>query len=126
MMEGMADSAQAIRGELEWRILRLLCISADSKWAQREKALELLHPDDFGDLIHCALFEEILRGSERNSSPEELRRWLPAAMTRRGWPDLDFDDLFRVENLDSSRDEFVELLTKLRALVNRTGGAAAK
>jgi len=119
----MENSTQANRNELEWRVLRFLCVAEASNLADREKALEPLHKEDFEYPIHRALFEEILRGTQRKMPKEELRRWLPAAMTRRGWPDLDFDDLFRAENLDSSRDEFVELLKKLRACKHRPGEA---
>ncbi|HUL14719.1 MAG TPA: hypothetical protein VLV88_01890 [Terriglobales bacterium] len=118
----MASWTHLNRSELEWRLLRLFVAHAAALHSRTSKP-ELLRAEDFADPVHRALFEEILHGTQRTISAEELRRWLPAAMTRRGWPDLDFEDLFRADNLESPRDDFAELLKILRAYENRRGEA---
>jgi hypothetical protein len=79
--------------------------------------------EDFADPVHRVLFEEILRGAKNKMSAEEFRRWLPAAMTRKGWPDLDFDSLFRTDALPSSREALLDAARTLRILGGHVASA---
>ena len=112
----MTAPANLARKNLEWRVLRLLCANPQSSAAHLKMGDSLLHPEDFADPLHRTLFEQILLGAECKMTKEEFRRWLPAAMTRKGWPDLDFDDLFRAEELDSPRAAFLDAARMLRTL----------
>jgi hypothetical protein len=86
--------------DLEWRTLQLFCAQIR---------------EEFADPLHRALFEEILHCARRKMSATELRRWLPGEMTRRGWPDLDFADLFCEELSALTRGQFLESVRALRA-----------
>ena len=90
----MAASANPERRALEWQALQLLCTNFGDSAAPQSSGLLGLEEIHFLDPVHRALFAEISRCRQRGVSREDLRRRLPEAMTRLGWPDLDFDSLF--------------------------------
>ena len=64
------------------------------------------------DSVH-AVFFEILRDLPA-ASPETLRAQLPALLTRRGFPDLNWEDLFSPHHL--AKDEAEDLMRHLKSL----------
>jgi hypothetical protein len=111
----MSASNKPDRRDLEWRALQLLCAQIGAQNSRENSDFAALHTEDFADPLHLALFEEILRCAQRKMSATELRRWLPEQMTRRGWPDLDFADLFRSTLSEVTREQFLESVRALRA-----------
>jgi hypothetical protein len=77
--------------EIERRVLRFLCQTADGG-TLRERARELLADYRWSDGAHEAIFEIVMRLPQ--VSRQALRDQLPALLTRRGFPDLDFGNLF--------------------------------
>lgn len=83
------------RQSLEWEFLRLLC-DGNLAPALRAEYCAQLSPDDFIDITHRVVFEEI-RSVSRASHPVApglLREHLPGRVTARGFPDLEFETLF--------------------------------
>jgi len=85
------DASGNNRRELEWELLRALCseaLDADLKG----DLLALLAQYHFTDPIRQAVFDEMNKiGRDR---ADILHRELPARLTRRGFPDVDFEGLF--------------------------------
>jgi hypothetical protein len=79
--------------EIECRVLQLFCQTADDG-TLREMARELLAHYRWSDATYQAIFELIMRLPQM--SCQALRDQLPALLTRRGFPDFDFGDLFAV------------------------------
>jgi hypothetical protein len=95
------------RENVQWQFLSALC-DANLSVALRGKFCHKTQPHAFHDIACRTVFEEILAmtKAEQEHSPQALRDDLPARVTRRGFPDLDFDLLF--------------------SRVRRSGNAAAK
>ena len=117
----MPPNANAERRHLEWEALRALCASFDhvSGAADAKSADSLpLQEIHFLDPVHRAIFLEIAQCRLRSFSREQLQRRLPEAMTRLGFPDLDFDVLFRAAPADSAP---VDIATIAHALAQPPG-----
>ena len=117
MLQNMPANANAERRRLEWEALRALCLSFDHAPAvtPAEPALSPpLQEAAFLDPVHRAIFQEIAECRRRGFSRNQLQLRLPESMTRLGFPDLDFDDLFRAAPGDSST-------ANLDALVRQSG-----
>ncbi|MGH9803725.1 MAG: hypothetical protein ACRD4D_01035 [Candidatus Acidiferrales bacterium] len=107
------EASQAQIRNIEWELLRVLCSTALAASARRE-ALAMLSGYAFNDPIRQAIFDEANRiGPER---PDLLRQELPARLTRRGFPAVDFDSLFAPPSLTTE-----QALEKARALLESAG-----
>jgi hypothetical protein len=82
------------RKTAEWRLLQLLCGAAvpPSLRAGFCGRLSALH---FADAANCIVFEEIrsMTHSARPCTAQDLCEQLPSRVTRRGFPDVDFENL---------------------------------
>lgn len=117
----MPVNATAERNQLEWRALCAFCAAFDHIRrlnGGKTPGMDLPQEDHFRDPVHRAIFHEIASCLGRGNSREELRRRLPEAMTRLGFPDLDFDDLFQALPADSA---FADLATLARQLAQPCG-----
>lgn len=85
------QAVQERRRQVEWELLRALCSGVLAETEQRE-ALALLAHHNFSDPIRQAIFDELEKVGR--SRAELLRHELPARLTRRGFPDADFEALF--------------------------------
>lgn len=83
------------REDAQWQFLSALC-NASLPVALRTEFCQKTQPHSFNDIACRTVFEEILAMTklEKQRSPQALRDDLPARVTRRGFPDLDFDLLF--------------------------------
>lgn len=79
------------RIQLERRILATLCAAACEAPA-REAVLARLFDYRWTDAAHRAIFEIMTSFPAANG--DVLRQQLPARLTRRGFPDFDFDCMF--------------------------------
>ena len=86
--------------DLELIVLRALC-QGKLGGAALESVRLMLGSYRWREPLHQALFEIIL--SIPRHRPEALRDLLPARLTRRGFPDFDFQDFFRLTALPSKR-----------------------
>ena len=86
---------EVTRENAQWQFLSALC-DANLPVALRTEFCNKTQPHAFDDLACRTVFEEILAMTklENQQSPQALRDDLPARVTRRGFPDLDFDSLF--------------------------------
>ena len=112
----MLANASAERRRFEWEALRALCLSFDhasGATAAAAAASLALQENDFLDPVHRALFREIARCRLRRFSREQLQRRLPEAMTRLGFPDLDFDALFRAAPAGSASSDLAAFARQL-------------
>ena len=114
-------NATAERRRLEWEALCALCASfADSGAGGVGRFASVpLQEAQFLDPVHRVLFIEIARCYSRGDSQEQFQRRLPESMTRLGFPDLDFDALFRARSADSAHADISTLARQLA----RTSGA---
>jgi hypothetical protein len=83
------------RENAQWQFLSALC-DANLPVEIRTEFCNKTQPHAFEDLACRTVFEEILAMTnvENQRSQQALRDDLPARVTRRGFPDLDFDLLF--------------------------------
>jgi len=99
------------RENAQWQFLSALC---DSNLPVKLR-IEFCHktqPHAFDDIACRTVFEEILAmiRVEKQQSQQAMRDDLPARVTRRGFPDLDFDLLFsRVKNSGNDATETPEV-----------------
>ena len=100
------------RLDLEWKVLRLLC----HERMRPGSALALstvLQPRHFREPSNRIVFEELLA---LGAVPyARLRELLSARVTRRGLPDLNFDDLFLWP--ESTEDLSTEMVRAIKRLV---------
>jgi hypothetical protein len=83
------------RENAQWQFLSALC-DPHLPVARRTEFCHRTQPHAFHDIACRTVFEELLAmtiGEKEHSQPA-LRDSLPARVTRRGFPDLDFDFLF--------------------------------
>jgi len=94
-MCGLNTHRDVNRENAQWQFLSALC-DANLPVALRIEFCNKTQPHAFEDLACRTVFEEILAMTkvENQQSQEALRDDLPARITRRGFPDLDFDLLF--------------------------------
>jgi hypothetical protein len=81
------------RENAQWQFLSALC-HPDLPVALRTEFCHRIPPHAFHDIACRTVFEEILAMSKGVKEQPALRDSLPARVTRRGFPDLDFDLLF--------------------------------
>lgn len=84
------DASGNNRREMEWELLRALCSEALDANLKGD-LLALLAHYRFSDPIRQAVFDEMNMFGRDNA--EILRQELPARLTRRGFPDVDFEGL---------------------------------
>ena len=105
------DTSEGNRREQEWELLRALCSEAlDGKL--RRELLTLLAEYSFSDPIRQAVFDEVDKIGRQGA--EILCQELPPRLTRRGFPDVDFDGLFAPLSCSTK-----QALESARALVRR-------
>ena len=113
MSRKMASTPNSERRRLEWSALCVLCAQFGAGEGAKLPELDALDQEHFRDPVHRAIFREIALCQRRGFSRDELRRRLPEAMTRLGWPDLDFNALFDENVGNSGTAEPAKLLRKL-------------
>jgi hypothetical protein len=86
----------------EHQVLRALCQDAP-QGPVRELAKLILKDYRWRDPLNATLFEVLV--ALRNSAPGVLRPELPALLTRRGFPDLPWEDLFAPHGLTKAEVE---------------------
>lgn len=96
-------------GDLERHLLQALCNEGAGKQG-REVARRGLAGYRWHEPVHQAIFEIVM--SFPSASVHALREQLPARLTRRGFPDFEFESLF--EPLGLASGELQQLITKLR------------
>lgn len=98
--------------DLERRVLAILCQSGGEA-AVRGQARQLLANYRWSDAAHQAVFEIVM--SFPGPSCQALRDQLPARLTRRGFPDFDFQGLFNVSiPSPSNAEEWMRELAQAR------------
>ena len=95
----------------ERQVLRALC-QGTPQGPVREIARLILNDYHWRDLLHAVLFETM--ASLKTDSPDVLRAELPALLTRRGFPDLPWEDFFAPHGL--TKEEAETLMRRLRQL----------
>lgn len=73
---------------LERELLRALCARETSN-GERQAVLACLREHAFADAVHREIFEALRDAGERNI--DLVREQLPERLTRRGFPDVDFE-----------------------------------
>jgi hypothetical protein len=94
--------------ESEKQLLRFLCAS-DQNVAERQRVCRQLSKYSWRDRDHAILFEAI--AELLSAAPREILAHLPAALTRRGFPDMSCDWLTRSAQLNG--DEAFALAEEL-------------
>jgi hypothetical protein len=118
----MAPPANPDRSELEWIVLCFMCSQFGDERGTNQIGLDTLKETHFLNPVHRAIFQEIALCRARGLSQEELRQRLPESMTRRGFPDLDFEALFGGP-LSSSDMQFAsEIVRNLRESLDPASG----
>jgi hypothetical protein len=101
---------EAALPDLERRVLALLC-SRNAEPEAREIARRGLANYRWREPVHQGVFDVIM--SFPSAGNRALREQLPGRLTRRGFPDFDFESLF--ESRESESGELERLIGKLRA-----------
>lgn len=96
--------------DLEKLVLRVFC-AGTLDGAAREATLPLLRGYAWRSTLHKAVFDAILATPSRD--PELLRQLLPAKLTRMGFPDVEWEEIFSPPSL--SRDEAVARVRQMLA-----------
>jgi hypothetical protein len=94
--------------DLEKLALQLLC-AGGSEGALQDALIPLLRDYAWRSTLHHAIFEAV-RATPSNNL-EVLRELLPAKLTRMGFPDVEWDEIFSPSSL--SRDEAVALVRQM-------------
>jgi hypothetical protein len=94
-MSALNSHRNVNRENAQWQFLSALC-DVSLPVALRTEFCNVIQPHAFDDIACRTVFEEILAVTrlEKQHSQQSLRDDLPARVTRRGFPDLDFDLLF--------------------------------
>lgn len=102
------------RVALEWKVLRLLC-HARMQPGGALAISSVLQPQHFREPSNRVVYEELLA---LGPAPyERLRELLSARVTRRGLPDVDFDELFLCSESDENLvREIIRAIKRLVAL----------
>ncbi len=91
-------------------VLRLLC-AGTSQGAVRDNVLPLLSRYPWNSTLHRAIFKAIV--SIPSDDPILLRQLLPAKLTRLGFPDVEWEELFVPVSMTS--EEAIASVRKLLA-----------
>jgi hypothetical protein len=95
---------------LEKLILRLLC-SGTTQASVADTFQPLLREYQWKSTLHRAIFNAI--AAFPSDDPEVLRQWLPAKLTRMGFPDVEWEEIFTPPSL--SREEAIAMVRQLLA-----------
>lgn len=113
-MPGPVRNQQILAAEVE--LLRALCagtVTGD----ERTQAMKRLGVYRFRDAGHQLIFDALQEFNREQ--PQVLRQQLPERLTRKGFPDLDFENFLARTSLSSR--EVVELVEKLVAGTGSAG-----
>lgn len=104
------DDPEELEGviETERLILCALC-QGTREGSVREVARETLRQYRWREPLHATLFETIM--SMPTESTAALREQLPSRLTRRGFPDVAWEDFFEPHSL--SKQEVERMISKL-------------
>jgi len=102
----------------ERTVLRALCTGA-LRGSTRRQVLRLLEVYSFRDVIHQLIFDAVRE--IKTSQAGFLRQELPARLTQKGFPEVDFDQFLEAPGLGGSR--ILELAARLRAGLEAYGAA---
>jgi len=94
--------------QTERRVLQALC-QGTPQGSIRETAERLLDKYRWQEPLHRVIFEALM--SIPTSAPDLIRDQLPSRLTRKGFPDVPWDDLFEPHAL--SRQEAERLVHQL-------------
>ena len=89
-------------------MLQALC-QGTPQGSVRATARDMLRTYRWREPLHHVIFEVVL--SIPTEAPEVIRDQLPARLTRRGFPDVDIEDLFKPHGL--SKEEAEHLIRQL-------------
>jgi hypothetical protein len=95
--------------QAERQVLRALC-QGTAQGSVRESARLLLKNYRWRDPVHGVLFETLANLAA--PAPEALRSQLPALLTRRGFPDVAWEDFFSPHGM--TKEEAEELMRRLK------------
>ena len=95
----------------ERQVLRALC-QGTPQGSVREIAKHILKDYRWRGPLNDVLFETL--ASLETDSPEVLRAQLPAVLTRRGFPDVPWEDFFAPHRL--TKEDSEKLMRRLRQL----------
>jgi hypothetical protein len=98
------------RLHLEKLVLRLLCVGTP-QGPVLDTLPPLLSDYQWKSTLHRAIFNAI--AAVPSDDPEVLRQVLPAKLTRMGFPDVEWEEIFTPPSL--SREEAVALVRQLLA-----------
>lgn len=104
----MAESSRAAIVELERRVLQVLC-GGHADRSVRHTAKRLLTNYRWREPVHEVIFEALL--SIPSDDPVFIRDQLPARMTRKGFPDVAWEEIFKPHAL--SKDQAEGLMMQL-------------
>jgi hypothetical protein len=105
----METTPEAALSDLERCVLRALC-SETAQSQARDIARRALADYRWHEPVHEAVFDVIM--SFPSASSQALREQLPGRLTRRGFPDFDFESLF--ESREPESGELERLIGRLR------------
>jgi len=94
---------------MELAVVRALCTGV-LQGSTRQQVLRWLDTYAFRDVIHQLIFDTVRE--IRPEPPELIRQQLPARLTQKGFPEVDFEKFLTPPGLSSS--EALELAEKLR------------
>lgn len=93
---------------IEIQVLRILCLGTH-QGSVREIARSLLRSYPWRNALHQALWNALRAIPSEN--PEILRQLLPAQMTRLGFPDVEWEEIFAPHSL--SKAEAIALMRRM-------------
>ena len=96
--------------QLETLALGLLC-AGTSEGAARDALVPLLQGYTWKSTLHRAIFDAV--SAFPSNDAETLRQLLPAKLTRMGFPDVDWEEIFSPLSLSS--DEAIAMVRQMIA-----------
>ena len=96
--------------QLETLALRLLC-TGTSEAGVRSALVPLLQGYEWKSTLHRAIFDAIT--TIPSGDPQVLRQLLPAKLTRMGFPDVDWEEIFSPPS--HSKDEAIAMVRQMLA-----------
>ena len=95
---------------LEKLVLRLLC-AGTPQGAVSDLLIPPLRGYAWKSMLHRAIFDAV--AAAPSNDPEFLRQFLPAKLTRMGFPDVEWDELFAPPSISSK--EAISLVRQILA-----------
>jgi len=93
---------------IEIMVLRVLCLGTP-QGSVKETGKSLLRDYHWQNALHQVLWNAICAIPSEN--PEILRQLLPAQLTRLGFPDVEWEELFAPHSI--SREEAISLMRRM-------------